>query len=55
MSFFVRVMVRVKTTQLPDSKDVYMSIRVRARVTITQFPEIKVGKIDVGKVGECKE
>ena len=43
----------VTTNVLPESKVVSLSIKVgfRFRVTITQFPDSKDGKIDLGGVG----
>ena len=39
LDFFVRARVRVMTDQLTESKDDFLSIRVRVRVAITILPE----------------
>ena len=47
----------VATTWFSEREDIYTSIRVRfmVRVTNTQFPEIKYGKIYLRGVGECNQ
>ena len=42
----------VSTTLLPETEDVYLSIRFRVRFEINQFPESKYEKIDLEEVGE---
>ena len=45
----------VTNNQLPERKNVSLSIRVRVRVIITRFPDIKDNKIYLRLVEDCNE
>ena len=45
----------VMTTWLAEIEEMFLSIRVIVRVTITRLPESKDGKIDLSNVGDCNE